>query len=213
MLGQSAIGEVPLCTLPAAVSVEVGPDARLLVLWAASSPLVVLVCHPEAPMDLRMTAAAPLTLICRAEPVVHLPMTAPAPVPLSCSPEQPIPLSMRADAMPAEQTIKIIRAQDLQLRFTMDRPTALTNWTVTFKVLDGLAGTARITKTVGAGVTLTDATKGIITVALAKADTSALTVTTGLAKGKGYVWELTRTNAGYQTVLARGELVLEQEVV
>jgi hypothetical protein len=38
-------------------------------------------------------------------------------------------------------------------------------------------------------------------------------VTSGLAKGKGYVWELTRTDSGYQTVLARGELILEQEVV
>ena len=115
--------------------------------------------------------------------------------------------------MSLSQNIRMIRAQDLQLRFTMDRPTAITGWAVTWKMVDALGGTAKITKTVGAGVTLTDTGRGIITVALAKADTSTLPVTSGLAKSKGYVWELTRTDSGYQTVLARGELILEQEVV
>lgn len=115
--------------------------------------------------------------------------------------------------MSLSQTLRLVRAQDLQLRFTMDRPTPIAGWSVTFKVCDAPGGAARITKTVSAGVTLTDAARGVLTVTLAKADTANLTVTTALAAGKGYVWELTRTDTGHQTVLARGELVLEQELV
>jgi hypothetical protein len=115
--------------------------------------------------------------------------------------------------MPPEQTLRIIRAQDLTLRFTMSPPRDVASWTVTFKVDRKLAGAADITKTVGSGVTLADTGKGVIEVALAKADTSSLTVSTGLASGEGYVWELKRTNSGSNVVLARGQLILEREVV
>lgn len=115
--------------------------------------------------------------------------------------------------MPPEQTIRIIRAQDLTLRGYLSPPQDITGWTVTFEVEDKLAGAAVITKTVGSGITLTDTGKGILEVTLAKADTSGLTVSTSLAAGKGYVWEIKRTNAGNNLVLARGQLILEQEVV
>lgn len=115
--------------------------------------------------------------------------------------------------MPPEQTIRLIRAQDLTLRFFLSPPRDMTSWTVTFEVEDKLAGSAVITKTVGSGVTLADTGKGILEVSLAKADTSSLTVSSGLATGKGYVWELKRTNSGSNVVLARGQLILEQEVV
>jgi hypothetical protein len=115
--------------------------------------------------------------------------------------------------MAPEQTIRTIRAQDLTLRCTMSPPRDMTGWTITFKVQDALAGTDKITKTVGSGVTITDGPRGIITIALAKADTSGLTVTTSLAAGKGYVWEIKRTTSGSNLVLARGQLILEQEVV
>src|SRR6188472_2239208 len=113
--------------------------------------------------------------------------------------------------MPPEQTLRLIRAQDLTLRFVMSPPRDITSWTATFEVEDKLAGSAVITKTVGSGVTLADTGKGIIEVSLAKADTSALTVSSALTAGKGYVWELKRTNAGFNVVLARGQLILEQE--
>jgi hypothetical protein len=115
--------------------------------------------------------------------------------------------------MPPEQTLRLIRAQDLTLRCTLLPPRDITGWTVTFEVEDKLAGAAVITKTVGAGITLADTGKGILEVALAKADTSGLTVSSALAAGKGYVWEIKRTNAGSNVVLARGQLILEQEVV
>jgi len=115
--------------------------------------------------------------------------------------------------MPPEQTLRIIRAQDLTLRGSLSPPRDITDWTVTFEVEDKLAGSAVITKTVGSGVTLADAGKGVLEITLAKADTASLTVTSALAAGKGYVWEIKRTNAGNNLVLARGQLILEQEVV
>jgi len=114
--------------------------------------------------------------------------------------------------MPPEQLIRIIRAQDLALVFTMDRPRSIAGWAVSFTVAIKLAGAVQFTKTVGSGITLTDTGRGILTVSIAKANTSSLTVTTGLATGEGYVWELCRTDADNRIVLARGELILEREV-
>lgn len=115
--------------------------------------------------------------------------------------------------MPPEQTLRIIRAQDLTIKCTMAPPRDMTGWAISWIVRDVLAGTAQITKTVGAGITITDGPRGIITIALAKSDTSGLTVTTSLAAGKGYVWEVKRTDSGSNLVLARGLLILELEVV
>ena len=44
--------------------------------------------------------------------------------------------------MPPEQTIRIIRAQDLSVRCTMAPPRDMTGWAITFIVRDALAGTA-----------------------------------------------------------------------
>ena len=69
--------------------------------------------------------------------------------------------------MPPEQTIRIIRSQDLTLRATLAQPRDMTGWAITFQVRDSLGGTSRISKTVGSGITITDAGKGIIEVSLA----------------------------------------------
>lgn len=119
-------------------------------------------------------------------------------------------------SLPAKQTISIVRDQDLSLRFTMDEVTSIASWAVTFSVklrsATGTLGSALVTKTVGSGVTLTDTTNGIITVTLADTDTSSLTLTEALSAGERYVWDLKRTDAGSEVVLARGDLVLEQNV-
>jgi hypothetical protein len=112
-----------------------------------------------------------------------------------------------------EQTLRLIRNQDLTLRFRMQPPQDVTGWNITWKVQIALGGTTQIIKSVGSGITLTYPGKGVLDVSLAAADTSALTVTTGLATGQGYVWELSRTDAGNRLVLARGNLILEQEIV
>ena len=114
--------------------------------------------------------------------------------------------------MPPEQTLRLIRAQDLTIRAALSPPRDITGWAVTFTVKDGLGGTAVLTKTVGSGITLTDPGQGVVTVALDKADTSALTVSSALPAGKGYVWDVKRTDPGHNLVLARGQLILEQEI-
>src|SRR5687767_7187275 len=114
--------------------------------------------------------------------------------------------------MPPEQTIRLIRAQDLTIRASMVPPRDLTGWALKFEVKDALGGASALSKTTASGITISDAGKGIITITLAKADTSGLTVSASLAAGKGYVWEIRRTDAGSTTVLARGQLILEQEV-
>ncbi|MFO0966842.1 MAG: hypothetical protein U0793_14815 [Gemmataceae bacterium] len=86
--------------------------------------------------------------------------------------------------MPPEQTLRIIRAQDLTFRFLLAPPRDITAWTVTFLVQDKLAGTNAISKTVGSGITLTDTGKGVLEVALAKADTSGLTVSSSSPPAK-----------------------------
>lgn len=115
--------------------------------------------------------------------------------------------------MAPEQTIRIIRAQDLSFRCQMTPPRELSGWAISFVVKDSLTGTTRISKSVGGGVTITDGPRGIITIALAKGDTSSLAVTTALASGFGYVWEIKRTDSGSNLVLARGQMILEQEVI
>ncbi len=114
--------------------------------------------------------------------------------------------------MPPEQTLRLIRAQDLTLRAGMSPPRDITGWAVTFTVKDALGGAAVLAKTVGGGLTLADPGRGILTVALAKADTSALLVSSALPAGKGYVWDIKRTDPGHNIVLARGQLILEQEI-
>lgn len=111
-----------------------------------------------------------------------------------------------------EQTIYHIRATDITYRFPMDPPRSVVGWSVTFTVGYRSGGTALITKTVGSGVTLTDSARGVISVAVLKANTSSLTPTAELATGESYVWDLKRTDSGVNVVLARGEFVLEREV-
>jgi hypothetical protein len=107
--------------------------------------------------------------------------------------------------MPAEQTLEFIRSQDLTLVGRFARPRDITGWSITFQVRDALGGTSRIVKTVGSGITLTDPGRGVIEIALAKADTQSLAI-------QSYVFDIKRTDAGANVVLAYGQLVLRQEV-
>lgn len=115
--------------------------------------------------------------------------------------------------MPPEQAIRIIRGQDLVLRFKMAPPKSISGWAMQWEVKTKLGGSSAISKTVGSGITITNSGIGEAEIALAKANTSALTLTKNLATGEGYVWELRRIDSGSVLVLARGELILEEEVV
>jgi len=110
-----------------------------------------------------------------------------------------------------ESSIRIVRGTDISLRFTMMNVTAITGWAVTWtlkKLSQGSLGSALISKTVGSGVALTDTTNGIITVTIEDSDTDSLVLNSDLDNEESYLWDLKRTDAGSETVLARGDLVL-----
>lgn len=114
--------------------------------------------------------------------------------------------------MVPEQTIRIVRDTDFTLKCQMTPPRDMTGWAITFTLRDAIGGTSNFTKTVGSGITITDGPRGIITITIADTDTSALTATKSLADAKGYVWDIWRTDAGSEVCLARGQLILMQEV-
>lgn len=115
--------------------------------------------------------------------------------------------------MPPEQTLRLIRAQDIVLKASLSPPRDITGWSIRFEMRDRLGGSSVLVKTVGSGITISDAGRGIVSIALAKANTSGLTVSADLAAGAGYVWEIRRTDSGHTLVLARGQMILEREII
>jgi hypothetical protein len=107
--------------------------------------------------------------------------------------------------MSITSNLTFFRGEDVTLNFTLQPPRDITGWTMTFTVRTTLGGTIQFTKTVGAGITIVDAGRGLFQVAVASADTAALTV------GR-YVWDVRREDAGSKTTLADGFLTLKQEV-
>ncbi len=167
---------------------------------------------PNVVLRLACTFEASPSLVCGLAATVPLSCTYEAAMSFACSANDVLALTMGVNDMPPEQLLRLIRAQDLTLRFTMDRPRSLSGWSVGFTVKTKLGGTTAVSKSVSSGVTLLDTGRGVVAVALGKADTSSLTLTSALAAGEGYIWDLKRTDSGSNVVLARGELVLEQEV-
>jgi hypothetical protein len=84
--------------------------------------------------------------------------------------------------------------------------TNITNWSIQFSVRVAFgAASLLITKTVGSGIVITDPINWLITISVADGDTS------GLTPG-GYVYDVSRTDAGSHAVLAVGNLQLLPEV-
>jgi hypothetical protein len=107
--------------------------------------------------------------------------------------------------MSITSNLTFFRGEDITLNFTLQPAQDITGWTMTFTVRDKLAGTIQFTKTVGSGITIVDAGRGLFKVAIASADTSSLAV------GR-YVWDVRREDSGSKTTLADGYLTLKQEV-
>jgi hypothetical protein len=123
-------------------------------------------------------------------------------------------LSARADVTPNREASALMsitsnlvffRGEDVTVTFTTNPPADITGWTMTFTVRDKLGGTSQFTKTVGSGITLTNAPLGQFQVTIASADTSSLAV------GR-YVWDVRREDSGHKTTLADGYIDLRQEV-
>jgi hypothetical protein len=84
----------------------------------------------------------------------------------------------------------------------------ITGWTLSYtwkKALSDPDAAAVLTKTTSSGIALTTPGSGICTITIADTDTDALTART-------YVHELKRTDAGSETVLTTGTVVLQQAV-
>jgi len=108
--------------------------------------------------------------------------------------------------MAALANLSFYRGEDITLTVTMTPVTDITGWTLQFTVRKQYGDTtALLAKTVGAGVTITDATNGVFTVALASAETTGLDL-------RAYVYDIQRTNAGNRTVLTIGSVTLLPEV-
>lgn len=105
-----------------------------------------------------------------------------------------------------DQQIKFVRGQDLTLVFALDRPRSVSGWTVAFTAKTREGGTTVLS----IAATITDSARGVFSVALAKADTSGVTVSEDLVPPEEYYWDLKRTDTGANTVLAKGQLVLER---
>jgi hypothetical protein len=107
---------------------------------------------------------------------------------------------------------KFFRGEDKVLTITIDDgatpPVALniTGWTLAFTLrLTPESLTALLTKTTGAGISLTDPLIGVLQVSIADTDTINLT------PGK-YAYDVKRMDAGAEAVLVYGTLTLLAEV-
>ncbi len=98
------------------------------------------------------------------------------------------------------------KGEDVVITDTMDPTTAISGWSLQFTLRKNYGDPSPLlTKTIGSGITVTDATNGVFTIALADADT------VNLAPG-AYVYDIERTNAGNRTVLTIGVLNILPEV-
>jgi hypothetical protein len=84
--------------------------------------------------------------------------------------------------------------------FTATVPTPITGWTIAWTLRNPFTGAVLATRS-GADVTITDATRGVFTVRIYAADLTR-------APGR-YDWDVSRTDPGANTVLARGKFQLD----
>jgi hypothetical protein len=103
--------------------------------------------------------------------------------------------------MSVQSNLTFFQGEDILLTLTMTPPTDITGWTLLSTVKDELGGTTQFNPTVSA----TDYGRGVFTVSLSRAQTSALTP-------GDYVWDVRRTDSGKNAVLAHGEITVKQAV-
>lgn len=102
--------------------------------------------------------------------------------------------------------ISFYKGEDVTLTVTMTPATSISGWTLQFTLRKQYGDTvALITKTIGSGITVTDAGNGVFKIALASADSSALDL-------RAYVYDIQRTDVGNRTVLTIGNVTLLPEV-
>jgi hypothetical protein len=108
--------------------------------------------------------------------------------------------------MAVKTNISFFRGEDITLTVTVTDEN-IAGWGLAFSVAKGYGQTAVFTKTTAAleGIVRTDEANGEFEVTIADIDTDAL------ATGN-YVWDVKRTDAGQEAVLAYGQLNLKPNV-
>lgn len=102
--------------------------------------------------------------------------------------------------------IECFRGEALTLADVILGSGSIAAWTLTFALkLTHDASTTLVTKTVGSGITITDAAARTFTVSLTAANTNQ-------TAGK-YVYTIARTNSGAETVLTYGEFTIHDNSV
>jgi predicted RecA/RadA family phage recombinase len=105
-----------------------------------------------------------------------------------------------------QANFSIYKGEDVAITDSLSPVTNITGWSLQFTLRKNYGDTSAIlTKTIGAGITVTDVTNGVFKIALANADTA------NLAPGV-YVYDVERTDAGNRTVLTIGYLNILPEV-
>lgn len=97
--------------------------------------------------------------------------------------------------------------KDKVLQFTDTVPSNITGWALKFVLAQNPHRTeVLVTKTTTDGITITDGAAGVCQVTIADTDTDGLPG----SDDPDYFYELTRTDAGSEDVLAFGTVVLRQ---
>jgi uncharacterized protein YcnI len=103
--------------------------------------------------------------------------------------------------MSVQSNLEFFQGEDILLTLTLTPPQDIAGWTLTGTVRDKLGGTSQFTYS----GTITDAGRGVFTVSWSRANTNLLTP-------GDYVWDIRRTDAGKNTVLAHGQITVKQPV-
>jgi len=106
--------------------------------------------------------------------------------------------------MAVKADISFFKGEDVTIEDTVTGKN-ITGWALACAVARGYGQTAEFTKTVGAGITITDGANGVFQISIDDTDTDAL-------DSGGYVWDVKRTDAGQEAVLTYGDLDLKPKV-
>lgn len=99
------------------------------------------------------------------------------------------------------QDFSIYAGEAVTITVTLTGSGSITGWTLVCKISNPPYVAALVTRTIGSGVTITDAANRIITITLTSAQTTLL--------GAGaYKWSLARTDSGSETVLTVGSITI-----
>lgn len=95
---------------------------------------------------------------------------------------------------PTIANVSLYKSEDGLLTATLSPPTNIAGWALQFALRQQRGDAAALlAKTIGAGITVTDAANGVFTIALASADTAGL-------DPKAYAYDLQRTKAFRQAL-------------